>query len=94
MVYDYSEIRRLVETVTGINFDVLAPVDTPRSRIWHIYGMKCVTCENTWDSCRLARHHFIPLKIGKALGLTTRQLNNSINYRVVCEDCIVNMTKN
>lgn len=81
------ELIELIEQLSGVTISNLTPVETPKSRIWRVYGMKCVDCGASWDTRRLERHHFISRKVGKVLGLSMQQLNNPLNYKVLCQKC-------
>jgi len=79
--------KRLIRDLVGINLDALTSVVSSKKAIWRLYGMRCCICGRGWDSTNLERHHFIPLRVGRALGLSTEQMNNPLNYKVVCQSC-------
>jgi 5-methylcytosine-specific restriction endonuclease McrA len=83
-----ANVRDTLLELTGVDVWFLdsVSIESPRGTIWRIHGMCCDVCGKSWnDNIRLARHHRIPLRLCRILGLSKLQARNEQNMAVLCE---------
>ena len=80
-----EQIRGDLYDLTGADIVLLATQKVTRYVWGSIYSMSCAKCGKTWaDGVALARHHRIPIKLGRALGLSGKRLGVPDNLVCLC----------
>jgi len=80
-----EKIRADLLALTGVDVVELASQKIVRHPPWNIYSMRCAKCDKGWtDGVGISKHHKIPTRLGKALGLTIRRINEPNNLVPLC----------
>lgn len=80
-----EKIRADLYNLTGVDIVELASQKITRHLPYNIYAMSCASCGRGWsDGVAISRHHKIPVRLGKALGISSRRLYEPQNIVPLC----------